>query len=321
MPIDIYPAIVYEQVTSSDSFGSEVDKFCQEIHDGCKGRGADVPVVIEALAKDASTRHKISVRYKEIYKKELVDLMKKEFGAGDFGLCMQFLALPADLSEVAMIKKATVGTNGFVLSTNFASVIEQLMDSPFLLIGIGASVIMLFAILCGRTNSEIKLLKNTYNRENTKDLNHLISSELRGDNERLIQISIAANEQEYDPSIHTKEKAAEDADFIHDEKNVFEIICAAPPKYLELINEAYEQQYGSTLEKAIEKGLGGKAREGLMQTVGMKLRPFETIAKLIKHACVGMGTDELLLSTTIIRHQNVMDKVMATHYELFEKVR
>jgi hypothetical protein len=109
MPINIYPATVKENVTSSESFGSEVDQFCQEIHDGCKGRGADVPVVIAALAKDATTRHKISVRYKEMYKKELIDLMKKEFGAGDFGLCMQFLALPADSSEVAMIKKATAG--------------------------------------------------------------------------------------------------------------------------------------------------------------------------------------------------------------------
>jgi hypothetical protein len=109
MPINIYPSIVKEGVTSSDSFGSEVDHFCQEIHDGCKGRGADVPVVIQALAKDATTRHKISVRYKELYKKDLIDLMKKEFGAGDFGLCMQFLALPADSSEAAMIKKATAG--------------------------------------------------------------------------------------------------------------------------------------------------------------------------------------------------------------------
>lgn len=180
---------------------------------------------------------------------------------------------------------------------------------------------VLYAILCGRTNLEMELLKNTYNKENTEDLNHLISSKLRGDNERLIQISMAANEQEYDPSIHTKEKAAEDTDFIHDEKNMFEIICAAPPKYLELINEVYEEQYGLTLEKAIEKGLGGKAKEGLLQTVGMKLRPIETIAKLIKHACAGMGTNELLLSTTIIRHQNVMDKVMAAHFELFKKVR
>lgn len=119
MPIDIYPVIANEKVTSSDSFGSEVDKFCQQIYDGCKGRGADVPVVIEALAKDATTRHKISVRYKEMYKKELVDLMKKEFGAGDFGLCMQFLALPADSSEVAMIKKATVGTNVLCSQPNF----------------------------------------------------------------------------------------------------------------------------------------------------------------------------------------------------------
>jgi hypothetical protein len=167
----------------------------------------------------------------------------------------------------------------------------------------------------------MELLKATYNKENTKDLNYLISSELSGKSERLIQNSIAAAEKEFDPSIHTKEKAREDADFIHDENGIFEIICTAPPEYLELISEVYEEQYGMTLVKAIEKGLGGKSKEGLLQTVGMKLKPIETVAKLIKTACAGIGTNELLLSTTIIRHQNIMDKVMAAHYELFNKVR
>ncbi|KAL3933820.1 MAG: hypothetical protein SGARI_003617 [Bacillariaceae sp.] len=53
--------------------------------------------------------------------------------------------------------------------------------------------------------------------------------------------------------------------------------------------------------------------------LGMKLKPFETIAKLVKSACAGMGTDELLLTTCVIRYQHVMKEVMSAHIELFGK--
>jgi hypothetical protein len=35
----------------------------------------------------------------------------------------------------------------------------------------------------------------------------------------------------------------------------------------------------------------------------MKLKPFPTIAKLVKSACAGIGTNEMLLIDTIIRYQ------------------
>ena len=69
----------------------------------------------------------------------------------------------------------------------------------------------------------------------------------------------------------------------------------------------------------MEKELGGKAREGLLFTLGMKLKPYETIAGLIKQACAGMGTNEMLLLTAIIRYQNIMRHVMAAHIELYSK--
>ena len=54
-----------------------------------------------------------------------------------------------------------------------------------------------------------------------------------------------------------------------------------------------------------------------LHMIGMKLKPYETIAELIKTACTGMGTDELLLTCTLIRYQGVMQEVMSAHIELF----
>lgn len=293
MPINVYPDILGENL-DSDAFDEAIDKYCQAIHDGCKGRGADVAAVIEALAhKDATTRHQIVHRYREMFNKDLAEVARKEF-SGEFGFCMQALALPADAAEVAMIKKATLG--------------------------VGATVEVLYAIICGRTNEEIERLKNTYNTMYNKDINALMSSELRGDNERLILNCLAGNEQTYIASVHTKEKAAEDAEYIHDKTNVFEIICAAPPEHLQQISRIYEDQYGMTLEKAIEKGLGGKAKEGLSILVGMKLEPYETMAKLFKKACAGIGTNDFLLLVCVVRYQNVMKRVMAAHFDLYNKV-
>lgn len=72
--------------------------------------------------------------------------------------------------------------------------------------------------------------------------------------------------------------------------------------------------------KAFEKELKGNVKKAAMFTLGMKLKPYETIAALIKEACAGIGTDELLLTCCLIRYQEVMREVMSAHIELYGKV-
>ena len=51
--------------------------------------------------------------------------------------------------------------------------------------------------------------------------------------------------------------------------------------------------------------------------LGMKLKPFEEIAKLIDKACKGFGINKLLLTTVLIRYQSVLPQVEIAHVELF----
>lgn len=306
MTIDLYPPIVKEQNLSPDHFGSDIDDIVEEIYNATKGWGANKQKVIDALAtQDATERYKIALRYKELHDKELVDLMKKEF-SGDFGTALEFLALPSDKAECAMIRKATKG--------------------------IGAKVNVVWSILCGRTNDEIDRLKKTYFQMYDKDLGKLLASELHGDMERLIFNCLQGAEEEYDPQFHTAEKAVEDADEIHkkgqgrwgtDEKGIFKILCKAPPEHIENISKVYADKYGYTLMKAMEKELGGmaetKVRDATLHMLGMKLKPYETMAKLVKTACAGMGTDELLLTTCVIRFQPQLQEVQSAHIELYQK--
>jgi hypothetical protein len=81
------------------------------------------------------------------------------------------------------------------------------------------------------------------------------------------------------------------------------------------MNKAYADKYGFTLMKAMEKEMGGNVKEGTIFMLGMKQKPYETIGDLIRSACVGFGTDELLLTTLLIRYQPIMSEVMSAHIE------
>lgn len=306
MTLDLYPPIVH-QLKNLPHAGSTVDELCEEIHSATKGWGANKQKVIDALAtQDATVRTQMFVRYKELYEgQDLSKLMDKEF-SGNFGLALEFLALPPHYAECAMIKHACKG--------------------------IGSNANIVWSIVCGRTNAEIELLKKTYFELYTKDLGKLLAKELTGNMERLVFNCLQAGEVPFDPQYHTAQLAVEEAEFIRekgqgrwgtDEKSIFKILCASPPQHLENIDKAYAEKYGYKLAKALEKELGGvgegKVQDACVHLVGMKLKPAETAAQLIKQACAGIGTDELLLACSIIRYQTVLSAVQSAHIELFGK--
>ena len=106
-----------------------------------------------------------------------------------------------------------------------------------------------------------------------------------------------------------------------DEGDMAKIIVMSPPKYLSIINAVYADEYGYTLLKALEEEMGDSnyAAEAALFTLGMKLKPYETIAKLIKKTCAGFGTNELLLACSVICYQGLLVPVEEAHKELYEK--
>eukprot|EP00977_Amphora_coffeiformis_P019701 scaffold7395_cov175-Amphora_coffeaeformis.AAC.15 len=78
---------------------------------------------------------------------------------------------------------------------------------------------------------------------------------------------------------------------------------------------AYADKYGFTLLKAMETELGGDAGNAGLFMLGMKLKPYKTIARLIKSACKGFGTDETLLTACLLRYHSVMKQVMEAFIE------
>lgn len=163
---------------------------------------------------------------------------------------------------------------------------------------------------------------------NTKDLGRVIDGEVGGTIEQLTMNVLQGIEEEYDPQYHTDSKMDDDVKALYDmgqgkwgtdEKGLFKILCSAPPEYLKKLNLKYADKYGYTLTKVLDKELGGCAEKAAMFLIGMKLKPYEEIAKLIKKSCEGFGTNELLLSTTLIRYQKLLKDVSTAHIELYGK--
>lgn len=155
-----------------------------------------------------------------------------------------------------------------------------------------------------------------------------IDSELGGSLEQLTFNVLQGIEEDYDPNYHTAAKMNEDMEKLYkmgqgswgtDEKGLFKIICAAPPQYLKEMNMKYADKYGYTLVKVLEKELAGNVEKAAMFMIGMKLKPYEEVAKLIKTSCEGLGTNELLLAATLIRYQLILKDVMTAHIELYGK--
>lgn len=299
--IDLYPELIHEEDLTPDC-GVEIDETCEKIHKACKGWGTDEDALIEALGNTIpEDRLKISLRYGDIYDKSLKSVMKKEVG-GDFGKAMKYLALNPVEAECKMIKDACKG--------------------------IGSQKKILYSILCGRSNRDMELLKKTYYKFYSADITTLITSESGGDIRKIFSACLQAAEEEFDPDYHTDDQAKEDAEDIYkagqgrwgtDEVKLFKLIVLAPPKYLSMVNAQYADKYGYTLAKAMEKELSGDAKDAAIFTVNMRLKPYEAIAGIIKAACRGLGTDEDLLTTCIIRYQDLMGHVNFAHEELYGK--
>lgn len=301
--IDLYPELAFEEDLTPDVAGVEIEERCNKIHKACKGWGTDEDALVEALGMTTTEeRMTIPIKYQDIHDEELRSLMKKECGKGDLGLALQYLGVTPVEAECRMIKKACDG--------------------------IGTDERLLYTILCGRSNKDMEQLKKTYYKVFTDDLMAKIVGESGGSLKQVLVGSIQAAEEEYDTDYHTEEKAEEDAEAVYeagqgswgtDEDKIVKLIVMSPPKHLKKVNEYYCDKYGYTLFKAIEKELGGESEGALLYTLGIKLKPYETIAKLIKSACAGIGSDELLLTCTLIRYQNHLPWVCMAHEKLFEK--
>jgi hypothetical protein len=159
-------------------------------------------------------------------------------------------------------------------------------------------------LLFHSTNKEIKVLKEKFYDMYGEDLAVKMASELTGNMEKFITACLQAEEEPFNPEVHTEEKAEEDArkfdkagreQFGTDEATLFKIICESPPEYLKMVNLKYVERAGYSLARSVEKELDGDAEKAAKHALNMKLKPREVrfiqsldiVAQLYLHIMLG----------------------------------
>ena len=137
MTISLYPEIIHEGDLSPDAVGPKIDEKIRKISEACKGFGTDELHLIKALAYcTPHERVQVATRYEEVQGKNLKKVLKSECGNSDFGRALQLLAVGPDETECDIIKAACKG--------------------------LGTDELLLYPVICGRTNTEIDILKKKF---------------------------------------------------------------------------------------------------------------------------------------------------------------
>lgn len=182
-------------------------------------------------------------------------------------------------------------------------------------------------IICGRNNDEIIKLKETYKKVTEgEDLEAALKKDLqRGSYRTYVKLCLTDNSMDvYDPNKkHTKENAKKVAKELYDcgEKQFgtdvdafFGILIRSPPKFLRMIDSAYEKKYKHSITKAIKDELTFSTEIAVLYGVGMSLNPFHSVAKAMEKTFKGIGMDPIGFNALMVRYQPYL-KQIAQAYE------
>ncbi|KAH7491966.1 Annexin C1 [Phytophthora ramorum] len=280
----------------------EIDDVCERIRDATDGLGVDEKVLVDALsALSASDRSLLIYRYKDLYREELKDTLSRET-VGDFRFLLLLLTMPLPEAEAFVLNVATSGS--------------------------GTKERLLYPILLGRSNEELSMLKSTYYYIFNKDLTWLMRSELNGDYREIILLALERLQVNYDPKIHTYEKAKADAIKLYDagegrwgtdETTFVRTLFSSPREHLVLVNDIYRKKYVSDLEEAVRSEFSGYSTEALVFYVRLALEPDAAVADHFERMMEGLGTDEKGLSASVIRYHWMQPRVEALYEKLYER--
>ncbi|MCJ1308367.1 hypothetical protein MMC25_002020 [Agyrium rufum] len=177
--------------------------------------------------------------------------------------------------------------------------------------GLGTKESMLNDVLLSRSNADMNIIKQTYQRTYNRSLEADVKGDLSLKTERLFSMVLAATRQEDSAPVLTQSVEADVAE-IHratearlgtDQITVCAILTNRSDGQLRAIASAYEQRYRLTLETIVGKEFSGHMKQALVQIVRKAVDPAMKEAVALEEAMAGAGTkDELLVSRVVKLH-------------------
>ena len=179
--------------------------------------------------------------------------------------------------------------------------------------GMGTNEEMLNDVLIGRSNADIRAIKDAYKRTYNRNLDADVASDLSAKTERLFSMIVAANRQE-DSAPVIPQNVDQDVSEIHrateakvgtDQLVVCSILSSRSDGQIRAIAHAYEAKFRIPLEKVITSEFSGHMKDALVQMVRAACDRAMRDAIRLEDCMSGAGTkDDLLISRLVSIHWN-----------------
>ena len=256
---------------------SLISKYAEILHENINDKKNEDSILEIITKTDLKTRIQISQYYKATYNNSLFDDIFSKIG-GDFGYCAGQLFLSPLEFCIHHLKKGLDKSNECTM--------EQLTS---------------------KTNEELKLIEDTFNKMTGKDLKKEILKAYKGsvgnnlvnlwEIKRIINTNPDEKECENYANILAKNNPK---NWIEDENIFKSIFIQRSPEELILIARYYLKITGKNLLDDIENKLGGIARLLLKEILFNNIIPQELFAEKIYLSIKGLGTDEEMLSRVLV---------------------
>ncbi|XP_027362003.1 annexin D5-like [Abrus precatorius] len=182
-------------------------------------------------------------------------------------------------------------------------------------------------IICSRTPSQLRRLKEVYLSTYHSNLEGDIESQTSGDHKKLLLAYVSTPRYE-GPELDTV-IVQQDAEQLYksgekrfgtDEKMFIKIFSERSSTHLAAVDSAYKALYDHSLEKAVKKETSGSFKKSLLTILRCATDPAMYFAKILRKSMKGVGTDDSRLIRVIVTRTEIdMYHIKIAYYKRYEK--
>lgn len=183
--------------------------------------------------------------------------------------------------------------------------------------GMGTNEALLNDVVLGRSNADLNAIKQTYAAIHGRDMVVDILGDLSMKTKRHFDMVLAARRAEDSEPVDPARVAA-DVDSMYlategqigtDELKVAEILTYRNDNQIRAISQAYNDRYRRSLSEVITKEFSGHMQEALLFQLHHAEDKYMHAAKLLEEAMTGLGTNNKLLVSRVVRYHWNQDEV------------
>nr|VZI46056.1 unnamed protein product [Spirometra erinaceieuropaei] len=263
----------------AENFDSNAD--CQRLRKAMKGMGTDEAAIIDVLGhRSLKQRLQIALDFKTLFGLDLIKELDSELSGNFARICRGLCLAPENYD---------------------AEELHEAMSRP------GTDEDCLIEIICTRTNAQLKLIAEAYQKLFNRSLEEHVMKDTSGHFKRLLVSLLQANRDE--SRTFDRNKARKDAEDLlaagekktgTDESKFNEILISRSNAHLRAVFAEYEKMSKNTIEEALKKEMSGDLLRSFLSIVRCIQNKPAYFAKTLNRAMKGLGTDDKSLSRVIV---------------------